>query len=79
MFKTAEEYRKFGLIFSLHLLEDILPKIYFEHYKKLILGLRTIMKKSLSKEEAKKAQRKLKKFVDKMPVCINSKSGKQCT
>lgn len=59
----ANEWRGFLLYYGLPCLVDILPSIYYDHFKKLVLGIYILSKESMLKDEVETANRLLVKFV----------------
>ena len=64
-FWKASEMKNFFFYFSLPILDDILHRDYFEHYKLLVLGIFLLCQPSISEEMINNASRALSEFVSK--------------
>lgn len=59
---VASELRSWLLFYSLPVLDDVLPPVYFRHYSLLVAAIHILSSNSINHEEVDSAEEWLKKF-----------------
>lgn len=70
--KTAE-FRNFLFLWSLPILDDILPKDYYLHFSLLVRGIYTLSKEDISETELLNAEKCLIKFVENVQILYSER------
>ena len=75
----ASEFRSFLLYYSVSVLDGVLPRKYFIHWKKLVFAICTYLQCNINQEKEKKAVLCLKYFVQKISEYYGDKYYKYNT
>lgn len=61
-YSTGSEHRSWVLFYSLPVLKDVLPTVYYEHYSKFVVALHVLWSDGIVESELANSEEQLKSF-----------------